>query len=253
MADYVSAYTGPQIDGLLSKVAPLEESVSKKAPLTMQASSLGEGEGWSSFLDSDQNITDLISRLFGLIHTGSVRFIRYAPYFGFAWANDSSGSNSGFVFEANNKVVCHNTFTDTQASLASGTDSQIFARIISGTPFSFTSYANTTLGNVTLTKSFGSSGYYKAPDGMMFCWGSSSNQTASFSVYYATAFYTTPYCVYTTSTGFGASAIESAGAAVVGTTYFTMKPRYIKRLSNGQSEYGNSGNTFMWLAIGRWK
>lgn len=114
-------------------------------------------------------------------------------------------------------------------------------------------YALTSLSNASLTKSFGTSGYYKAPDGMMFCWGSSSNQTASFSVYYATAFYATPYCVYTTSTGFGDSAIESAGAGVVGTTYFTMKPRYIKRLSNGQSEYGNSGNTFMWLAIGRWK
>jgi hypothetical protein len=114
-------------------------------------------------------------------------------------------------------------------------------------------FALTSLSNVSLTKSFGTSGYYKAPDGMMFCWGSSSNQTTSFSVYYATAFYTTPYCIYTTSTGFGDSAIESAGADVVGTTYFTMKPRYIKRLSNGQSEYGNSGNTFMWLAIGRWK
>lgn len=253
MADYVSAYTGSQIDDLLSKVNPLEQSVSQKAPLAMLASSLGEGGGWSTFLDTSQNITDLISYLFGLIHTGSVRFIRYAPYFGFAWANGSSNSNSGFIFEANNKVVYYNTFTETQASLASGTDSQIFSRIIAGTSFTLAAYANTSLGNVTLTKSYGSSGYYKAPDGMMFCWGSSHNQTTSLSVYYATAFYTTPYCVYTTSTGFGDSAIECAGAAVVGTTYFTMKPRYIKRLSNGQAEYGNSGNTFMWLVIGRWK
>ena len=253
MADYVSSYTGPQIDDLLSKVTPLEQSVSAKAPLTMQASSLGEGEGWSSFLDSDQNITDLISRLFGLIHTGSVRFIHNAPYFGVAWANNSSGSNSGFVYEAKTKVAYCNTFTDTQASLASGTDSQIFDRIRRGTPFSFTSCANTTLSNVTLTKGFGPSGYYKAPDGMMFCWGSLGSQVLSLSVYYATAFYTTPYCIYTTSTGFGDSAVESASAAVVDTTYFTMKPRYIKRLSNAQSEYGNSGNTFMWLAIGRWK
>lgn len=43
MANYVSAYTGPQIDGLLSKVNPLEQSVSQKAPLAMLASSLGEG------------------------------------------------------------------------------------------------------------------------------------------------------------------------------------------------------------------
>ena len=43
MADYVSAHTGPQIDGLLSKVNPLEQSVSQKAPLAMLASSLGEG------------------------------------------------------------------------------------------------------------------------------------------------------------------------------------------------------------------
>lgn len=45
MADYVSAYTGSQIDDLLSKVQPLEQSVSQKAPLTMLASSLGEGGG----------------------------------------------------------------------------------------------------------------------------------------------------------------------------------------------------------------
>lgn len=114
-------------------------------------------------------------------------------------------------------------------------------------------YALTSLSNASLTKSFGTSGYYKAPDGMMFCWGSASKQTTSFTLYYATAFYTTPYCVNTTSTGFGDSAIECAGAAVVSTTYFIMKPRYIKRLSNSQTEYGNSGNTFMWLAIGRWK
>lgn len=43
MADYVSAYTGPQIDDLLSKVNPLEQSVSQKAPLTMLAATLGEG------------------------------------------------------------------------------------------------------------------------------------------------------------------------------------------------------------------
>lgn len=43
MANYVSAYTGPQIDDLLSKVAPLEQSVSQKAPLTMLATTLGEG------------------------------------------------------------------------------------------------------------------------------------------------------------------------------------------------------------------
>lgn len=61
---------------------------------------MARGGGWSDFLDTSQNITDLISYLFGLIHTGSVRFIHYPPYFGFAWANGRSNSNSVFIFEA---------------------------------------------------------------------------------------------------------------------------------------------------------
>ena len=114
--------------------------------------------------------------------------------------------------------------------------------------------ADKTLSNVTLTKSFSAKGYYKAPDGMMFAWGTHSQQTTAVSVYYyPVGFLYTPYVVLTTPTNFGDSAVEVAAAIPTATTYFTMRPRYIKRLSNGQAEYGNSGCTFQYLAIGRWK
>ena len=207
------------------------------------------GDGWSSFLDSDQNITDLISRLFGLIHTGSVRFIRNAPYFGFAWANGSSGSNSGFVFEANNKVVYYNTFTETQASLASGTDSQIFARIIAGTPFSFAAYANTSLGNVTLTKSYASSGYWKGPDGFMVCWGSfTGNNTASgANVNFPTSFYVAPYSISFAVTNGAGNSVRAATCLGLYSSYFKQNCAW----SSSSSGYG--GEVYYYTAFGRWK
>lgn len=249
MADYVSAYTGPQIDDLLSKVNPLEQSVSQKAPLAMLASSLGEGGGWSTFLDTSQNITDLISYLFGLIHTGSVRFIRYAPYFGFAWANGSSNSNSGFIFEANNKVVYYNTFTETQASLASGTDSQIFSRIIAGTSFAFAAYANTSLGNVTLTKSYGSSGYWKGPDGFMVCWGSfkGNNTAAGANVNFPTSFYVAPYSISFAVTNGTGNSVRAATCLGLYSSYFKQNCAW------AASSSGYGGEVYYYTAIGRWK
>lgn len=249
MADYISAYTGPQIDDLLSKVNPLEQSVSQKAPLAMLASSLGEGGGWSTFLDTSQNITDLISYLFGLIHTGSVRFIRHAPYFGFAWANGSSNSNSGFIFEANNKVVYYNTFTETQASLASGTDSQIFSRIIAGTSFAFAAYANTSLGNVTLTKSYGSSGYWKGPDGFMVCWGSftGNNTAAGANVNFPTSFYVAPYSISFAVTNGTGTSVRAA------TCLGLYSSRFKQNCSWAASSSGYGGEVYYYTAIGRWK
>lgn len=249
MADYVSAYTGSQIDDLLSKVNPLEQSVSQKAPLAMLASSLGEGGGWSTFLDTSQNITDLISYLFGLIHTGSVRFIRYAPYFGFAWANGSSNSNSGFIFEANNRVVYYNTFTETQASLASGTDSQIFSRIIAGSSFAFAAYANTSLGNVTLTKSYGSSGYWKGPDGFMICWGSftGNNTAAGANVNFPTSFYVSPYSISFAVTNGTGNSVRAATCLGLYSSHFKQNCSW----SASSSGYGSE--VYYYTAIGRWK
>ena len=88
---------------------------------------------------------------------------------------------------------------------------------------------------------------------MMFAWGTRSNQTTSITVYFPASFYARPYAIITTPTAFGDAAVEVAAADPVSASYFTMRPRYIKRLSNGQAEYGNSGCTFQYLAIGRWK
>lgn len=237
MADYVSSYTGAQIDSAIEWV-----NENKNFALSSETSSA------PTFLDEEYPLANTLANLAKASALGRVRLIQ--------------GANGGGVLVKNGTdiygigVIAGDLFYGTLYNLDFDSDAdaiierELYER---GTMLRPSLYALTSLSNASLTKSFGTSGYYKAPDGMMFCWGSSSNQTTSFSVYYATAFYTTPYCVYTTSTGFGDSAIESAGAAVVGTTYFTMKPRYIKILSNGQSEYGNSGNTFMWLAIGRWK
>lgn len=237
MADYVSSYTGAQIDSAIGWV-----NENKNFALSSETSSA------PTFLDEEYPLANTIENLAKASAIGRVRLIQDANGGGVLIKNGTDIYGIG--------VIAGDVFYGTLSNLDfdSDTDAIIERELYEqGTMVRPSLYANTSLSNASLTKSFGTSGYYKAPDGMMFCWGSSSNQTTSFSVYYATAFYTTPYCVYTTSTGFGASAIESAGAAVVGTTYFTMQPRYIKRLSNGQSEYGNSGNTFMWLAIGRWK
>lgn len=237
MADYVSSYTGAQIDSAIEWV-----NENKNFALSSETSSA------PTFLDEEYSLANTLENLAKASALGRVRLIQDANGGGVLVKNGTDIYGIG--------VIAGDLFYGTLYNLDFDSDADaIIERELyeQGTMVRPSLYALTSLSNASLTKSFGTSGYYKAPDGMMFCWGSSSNQTTSFSVYYATAFYTTPYCVYTTSTGFGNSAIESAGAAVVGTTYFTMKPRYIKRLSNGQSEYGNSGNTFMWLAIGRWK
>lgn len=243
MADYVSSYTGAQIDSAIEWVNANRQSVSETG-FVFNAGS----DSASDFLGSDDTLDSWLRNIISATALGRVRLIQDANGGGIVIKNGTSVLGIGVVSDnlVYGPISNVNIDSDSDADI----ERELYERGILVKP---SLYALTSLSNASLTKSFGASGYYKAPDGMMFCWGSSSNQATSFSVYYATAFYTTPYCVYTTSTGFGDSAIESAGAAVVGTTYFTMKPRYIKRLSNGQSEYGNSGNTFMWLAIGRWK
>lgn len=243
MADYVSSHTGAQIDSAVGWVLDNRQS-STETGFTLYAGS----DSASDFLGSADNLTSWLRNIISGTALGRVRLIQDANGGGIVIKNGTSVLGIGVVSDSlvYGPISNVNIDSDSDANI----ERELFEQGILVKP---SLYALTSLSNASLTKSFGTSGYYKAPDGMMFCWGSSRNQTTSFSVYYATAFYTTPYCVYTSSTGFGDSAIESAGAAVVSTTYFTMKPRYIKRLSNGQSEYGNSGNTFMWLAIGRWK
>lgn len=243
MADYVSSHTGAQIDSAVGWVLDNRQS-STETGFTLDAGS----DSAPDFLGSADNLTSWLRNIISGTALGRVRLIQDANGGGIVIKNGTSVLGIGVVSDnlVYGPISNVNIDSDSDANI----ERELYEQGILVKP---SLYALTSLSNASLTKSFGTSGYYKAPDGMMFCWGSSSNQTTSFSVYYATAFYTTPYCIYTTSAGFGDSAIESAGAAVVGTTYFTMKPRYIKRLSNGQAEYGNSGNTFMWLAIGRWK
>lgn len=243
MADYVSSYTGEQIDSAIGWVLDNRQSASETG-FTFNA----ESDSAPDFFGSGDTLTTWLRNIIRGTALGRVRLIQDDNGGGVLVKNGTNIYGFG--------VIAGDLFYGTLNNLNFDSDADdIIERELyeQGTMVRPSLYALTSLSNASLTKSFGTSGYYKAPDGMMFCWGSSSNQTTSFSVYYATAFYTTPYCVYTTSTGFGDSAIESAGATIVGTTYFTIKPRYIKRLSNGQAEYGNSGNTFMWLAIGRWK
>lgn len=243
MADYVSSYTGAQIDSAIGWVNANRQSASETG-FVFNAGS----DSASDFLGSGDTLDSWLRNIISATALGRVRLIQDANGGGVLIKNGTDIYGIG--------VIGGDFFYGTLSNLDFDSDADaIIERGLyeQGTIVDPSLYALTSLSNASLTKSFGTSGYYKAPDGMMFCWGSSRNQATSLSVYYATAFYTTPYCVYTTSTGFGNSAVDSAGAAVVGTTYFTMKPRYIKRLSNGQAEYGNSGNTFMWLAIGRWK
>lgn len=243
MADYVSSYTGAQIDSAIGWVNANRQSATDTDAIFYAGSNSAP-----DFLGGNSTFDAWIENIINATALGRVRLIQDANGGGILVKNDTDIYGIG--------VIAGDLFYGTLYNLNFDSDADVIIErelYEQGTMVRPSLYANTSLSNASLTKSFGTSGYYKAPDGMMFCWGSSSKQTTSFSVYYATAFYTTPYCVYTTSTGFGDSAIESAGAAVVGTTSFTMKPRYIKRLSNGQAEYGNSGNTFMWLAIGRWK
>ena len=243
MADYVSSYTGAQIDSAIGWVNANRQSATDTDAIFYAGSNSAP-----DFLGGKSTFDAWIENIINATALGRVRLIQDANGGGIVIKNGTSVLGIGVV--SDNLVYG----PISNVNIDSDSDADIERELYEGGILVKPSlYALTSLSNASLTKSFGTSGYYKAPDGMMFCWGSSSKQTTSFSVYYATAFYTTPYCVYTTSTGFGDSAIESAGAAVAGTTYFTMKPRYIKRLSNGQAEYGNSGNTFMWLAIGRWK
>ena len=108
------------------------------------------------------------------------------------------------------------------------------------------------LSNVTLTKLFSDNGYYKAPDGLMFQWGSftANGNKSGKTVYFPTTFAYTPYAVLTTPTQASDSPATVAVAFVLNktTAYFTAKGVWA---NSGSQGYGQEG--YRYIAVGRWK
>lgn len=235
----------------------------------------------ANFLGTSASVADVLQKVIAATSVGKIRMVRYGSLQCMVWYLEGTTTVGvlGFVAEGNILVYGDADESEFPAGIFDITDEEIAMTVVSvcnsvaldAIPATriatdnlrqFASYsekatwngkANTNCDNVSLTKSLAANGYYKAPDGLMFAWGVGSNQTTSFSVYFATSFYSAPFIVLTTPTNHGTDAIEVAGARANYSSYFTMQPKYIKRLSNGQAEYGNSGMNFQYLAIGRWK
>ena len=237
MADYVSSYTGAQIDSAIEWV-----NENKNFALSSETSSA------PTFLATEYPLANTLQNLAKASALGRVRLIQDANGGGVLVKNGTDIYGIG--------VIAGDLFYGTLYNLDFDSDADaIIERELyeQGTMVRPSLYALTSLSNASLTKSFGTSGYYKAPDGMMFAWGTSSNQTSSFNVYYSTTFAYTPYCVMTTSKQFGTNAVECAAATPTSASYFTMRPYYVQVNASNNVGHGPSGNNFMWLAIGRWK
>ena len=237
MADYVSSYTGAQIDSAIGWV-----NENKNFALSSETSSA------PTFLDEEYPLANTLENLAKASAIGRVRLIQDANGGGVLIKNGTDIYGIG--------VIAGDIFYGTLSNLDFDSDADaIIERELyeQGTMVRPSLYALTSLSNASLTKSFGTSGYYKAPDGMMFAWGTASNQTSSFNVYYSTTFAYTPYCVITTSKQFGTNAVECAAATPTSTSYFTMRPYYVQVNASNNVGSGPSGNNFMWLAIGRWE
>lgn len=240
-----------------------------------------EADSTADFLGVSASVTEVLQNVIAAASIGKVRMVRFGGLQCMVWYIEGTTTVGVFGFVAENNAIAFGAVDDSEfpAGIFESTDEEIAAvvsyacsfislttipasYISTNTLYQFASYsekttwnakANSNLDNVSLLKSLNADGYYKAPDGMMFAWGTRSNQTTSITVYFPASFYARPYAIITTPTAFGDAAVEVAAADPVSASYFTMRPRYIKRLSNGQAEYGNSGCTFQYLAIGRWK
>lgn len=108
------------------------------------------------------------------------------------------------------------------------------------------------LSNVSIGKQFADNGYYKAPDGLMFQWGSftaNANKSGK-TVYFPTTFAYTPYAVLTTPIQASDSPATVAVAFVLNktTAYFTAKGVWA---NSGSQGYGQEN--YRYIAVGRWK
>lgn len=108
------------------------------------------------------------------------------------------------------------------------------------------------LSNVSIGKQFADNGYYKAPDGLMFQWGSftaNANKSGK-TVYFPTTFAYTPYAVLTTPMQASDSPATVAVAFVLNktTAYFTAKGVWA---NSGSQGYGQEN--YRYIAVGRWK
>ena len=236
----------------------------------------------ADFFGKSTSLSDVLQKVIAATAIGKVRQVRYGGLQCMVWLLEGTTTVGVLGFAAEGSSLVYGAVDEGEfpAGIFDITDEEIAVTVLNtcagigldaipaanigtdnsrqfvsaGEKATWNGKANSNLDNVNLTKYFAAKGYYKAPDGMMFAWGTQSQQTTAISVYYyPVGFLYTPYVVLTTPTNFGDAAVEVAAAIPTATTYFTMRPRYVKRLSNGQAEYGNSGCTFQYLAIGRWK
>lgn len=111
--------------------------------------------------------------------------------------------------------------------------------------------ASSDLSNVTLTKSLLTSGYYKAPDGLLIQWGCASANSSTPTVYFPTSFYVAPFAVI------GNIKYPNSSPAKIFTVSATsMTATYVQFLKT----FAEEGHTdraisepIYWIAIGRWK
>lgn len=209
----------------------------------------------ADFLGTSAPINDVLQKVIAATAIGKVRMVRFGGLQCMVWYIEGTTTVGVFGFVAENNAIAFGSVDDSEfpAGIFESTDEEIAAvvsyacsfisltaipasYISTNTLYQFASYsekttwnakANSNLDNVSLLKSLNAEGYYKAPDGMMFAWGTRCNQTTSITVYFPASFYARPYAIITTPTAFGDAAVEVAAADPVSASYFTMRPRYL--------------------------
>lgn len=111
--------------------------------------------------------------------------------------------------------------------------------------------ANSDLSNVTLAKLLSTSGYYKAPDGLLIQWGYATTNSATPTVYFPTSFYVTPFIVIGSIKYSASNPPKTFSVSTTG--MYTSYATFLKNFSTEGDTNSAVSEPFYWIAIGRWK
>ena len=234
----------------------------------------------ADFLGKSTTVTDALQKVIAAANVGRVRMALYEGIQCTVWYTDEAETivgTIGFIHESSAIIYGTIAVDNFGGDIFDKTDEEIIigvmnecdyfnpgsipaSHIATGSLYRFVSdteksawnnKAAKDLANVTLTKLFSDNGYYKAPDGLMFQWGTRGGSSGgAYTIYFPTTFYAVPPIVIATPTSTDTAYNGSISCYVTGKTasYFSA----ILNWKEGNSQ-GRSGWPFYWLAIGRWK
>lgn len=234
----------------------------------------------ADFLGTSAPMTDVLQKVIAATAIGKVRQVRYGGLQCMVWLLEGTTTVGVLGFAAEESSLVYGAVDEGEfpAGIFDITDEEIAvtvlntctgigldaipaAHIATGSSYRFVSdsekstwnnKAEKNLSNVSLTKSLAERGYYKAPDGLMFQWGTftGSSSASGITVYFPTSFYSViPFAVLTTCVNVG-STVTVPAALITSRSTSSFVARTVWANSGSQ---GHGQEAYMYLAIGRWK